>query len=323
MPSYSFYVEANYAGWRLDIWLHHSLIEAGYEYSRSLVQRWIKEACVVNEKGLVLSKRKEIIEGERYTIQVELNDKEKKWEAVPMDFPILYEDEYLILIHKAPNLPVYPGPGKEQKEKLSLAHGLLDLWQKKKLWEVSWEEKEKYRFGLVHRLDKDTEGLLLLAKSPRVLERLMELFAKREIYKEYLAWTWSHLKPVQGEINLSLRRHPKERLKMQVHKEGREAFTLYETKKVINNKKGRKFSKLKLVPRTGRTHQLRAHLAYQQCPIVGDALYSRNRLRKKNFGLLLLAQALSFTHPFFKKEMSFRLDPPQRFLDFEEFCEEI
>ena len=110
---------------------------------------------------------------------------------------------------------------------------------------------------------------------------------------------------------------------MRVHTSGRNATTEYKTIKVINTNRGRKFSQVKLYPLTGRTHQLRVHLSYHKAPVVGDFLYSRNKLKRYNFGLLLVADRLAFTHPFYHKKIDLKLELPQRFISFEQKCKRL
>ena len=123
-----------------------------------------------------------------------------------------------------------------------------------------------------------------------------------------------------GVVDAPVARHPVERRKMHIHPSGRPSRTEYFTEETFTTKKGRKFARVRLHPVTGRTHQLRVHLAHIGCPIVGDPLYSRSRGRLSEFGLLLLARGLEFTHPYSGERLSFSLDLPERFQEFETRC---
>ncbi len=318
--SMQFVVEARYESWRLDIWLFGCLEQ---KVSRSLIQRWIKSKNIYSDKKKDLQPNQKIQVGEKYRITVP-SEEEDKLEAQKVNFVFLYQDEDLAVIHKPPGLAVHPA-FKRSKKELTVAHGLLYLWNEsfQEKGEKRANMKASLRPGIVHRLDKDTEGLLLLAKHEEAQKKLMELFASRKIAKEYIAWIWGALSPSQGQIELSIARDTKQRIKMCVHTNGRPAVSVYKTLKVKKSNKGRKFSQVKLSPITGRTHQLRVHMAHHKTPIVGDPLYSRNTLRRKNFGLLLFAQSLSFIHPFSEEKMCFKTDIPQRFIDFERICEKL
>ena len=304
---------SDFAGWRLDRWLH-SCLKA--EASRSQIQSWIKSQHVRSPDFLCLSKHHLVQSGESYELRIP-RPKPLSLEAVAAELHIVYEDQDLIVIHKAPGMAAHPGPNQEHAaEQLTLAQALLHLWQVRGLWQE--RSKEDLRAGLVHRLDRDTEGLVLAAKHALAQEKLMQLFARRQVKKEYIAWIWGSLSPGSGKIELALKRHPRQRLKMQVNSAGRYAATLYEVLQVQNTPRGRKFSQVKLQPLTGRTHQLRVHLAsHQNTPIVGDALYSRNSLSSLKLGLLLAACRLSFVQPFSQKKLDLQISPPQRFSDFE------
>ena len=302
----------------MDLWLCDCLKG---EISRSLVQRWIKNGHVRLGSETELHSSRKMQSGERCSITVPRQEK-FSLKPIKMDFPFIYEDKDLAVIHKPPGIAVHPAPNQSSNE-TTIAHGLLHLWQKQGLWQNisdSSEPNESLRPGIVHRLDRDTEGLLLIAKHETAKKQLMQLFSLQKISKMYTAWTWGSLSPSEGKIQLPISRHPIHRLKMQVHKSGRDAVSLYKTIQVKNTSKGRKFSQLQLFPLTGRTHQLRVHTAYHKAPVVGDPLYSNKIFHHKNFGLLLLAQRLVFTHPFSKKELDLSIDLPQRFVDFENCC---
>ena len=313
VKSRQFQVKPDFEGWRLDSWLYHCLES---EASRNQIQTWIKAQRVRSTNGLQPSKAHLVQAGEFYELMIP-KPKPLSLEPVAMELRIVYEDQDLLVVHKAPGIAVHPGPNQQNSEQGTLAQALLHLWHLKGLWRE--RPKEDLRAGLVHRLDRDTEGLVVAAKHALAQEKLMKLFARRQVQKKYLAWVWGSLAPETARIELPLKRHPRQRLKMQVNNKGRYAATLYKVLQVQNTPRGRKFSQVELQPLTGRTHQLRIHLAsYQNTPIVGDALYSRNSLSSLKSGLLLAACRLSFIQPFSKKKIDLRIAAPQRFSDFEE-----
>lgn len=201
-----------------------------------------------------------------------------------MDFDILYEDPFLLAINKPAGLVVHPAPGNWSG---TFVHGLLYHCQTLSL------SQDHLRPGIVHRLDKDTTGVLLAAKQPLAHERLINAFAKRQVHKKYLAICVNS--PGSGELTTQIDRDPKTRLRMAVVQEGgRIAITQYRT--LITNE-GLALVEIKLL--TGRTHQARVHMKHCGAPVLGDALYgspiinARYDARRQ----MLHAYELSLQHP--------------------------
>jgi 23S rRNA pseudouridine1911/1915/1917 synthase len=182
-------------------------------------------------------------------------------EAIPLD--ILFEDESLIAINKPPGLVVHPAAGHSQG---TLVHALLHHC------DGLAELGGPLRPGIVHRLDKDTSGILVVAKNNLAYRHLSQQFQDHLVYKEYSALVYGRLPEPSGEIAAPIQRHPKNRKKMGILAGGREAFTSWRLEQSFTE-----VSLLKVVIKTGRTHQIRVHFAHLQHPLVGDGTYGGKR----------------------------------------------
>jgi len=218
-------------------------------------------------------------------------------EPEPVQFALIHEDPSLIVLNKPPGLVIHPAPGHQRG---TLVHGLLQHCR-----DLSGVGGVM-RPGIVHRLDKDTSGLLVVAKNDRAHLFLAQQFKAGTVAKEYLAVVHGRMKTPRGDIDLAIGRHPKKRKEMTVLVSGgRRSVTHWEKLRDLGNR----FSLLRVSPKTGRTHQIRVHLSHLGHPIVGDPLYGyKKRVWKKHFptesGILPLikrqmlhAQTLGFVHP--------------------------
>jgi 23S rRNA pseudouridine1911/1915/1917 synthase len=209
----------------------------------------------------------------------------RELELVPENIPldILYEDEWIIAVNKPAGMVVHPAFGNWTG---TFVNALLYHCR-------HLERNDDVRPGIVHRLDKDTSGVLLAAKSVDVLRKLSDLFAERTIEKTYLAVCVG--KPASQEVCVPIGRHPIHRKQMAVLQEGgKEATTILQQMQA-----GKRVSLVRLQPKTGRTHQLRVHMKHIGHPIVGDPLYGRDDINAA-YGInhqLLHAYSLSFLHP--------------------------
>ena len=276
-------------GSRLD-----QFLSARTEFSRARLVRWLRAGQVlVNDMSRPASYR--VRPGDRVSLSVPPPEPSGLIpEALPLD--ILFEDRDLIVVNKPPGLVVHPAPGHRGGTLLNaLVHHCPDLA----------EVGDLNRPGLVHRLDKDTSGVLVAAKSAQAHAHLVRQFHDRQVEKTYEALVWGRFAQKQGEIDQEVGRHPSVRQKMSVHpRRGKPAVTYW---KVLAEYPG-PMTLLELFPKTGRTHQLRVHLAALGHPIVGDATYGGGAARLKGNPLLkglrplvtrqlLHARSLKFTHP--------------------------
>lgn len=214
-----------------------------------------------------------------------------------IEFSIIHEDSSLVILSKPPGLVIHPAPGHSSG---TLVHGLLQHCR-----DLSGIGGV-LRPGIVHRLDKDTSGIMVVAKNDRAHSSLAEQFRDRTVKKRYLAIVHGTMRGEKGEIDLPIARHPKRRKEMTVlPSRGRKALTLWQKREEM----GGNFSLLAVTPKTGRTHQIRVHLSFLGHPIVGDPVYGYKKdwwkkyLPLTNHSLLpikrqmLHAEALGFIHP--------------------------
>lgn len=281
-------------GERLDSYLAKELDQV----SRSFMQKLIKEGLVqVNEK---LVKPSYIVEEGDY-IKVEF-PKPKKLEIIPEDIPldIIFQDKDIVIINKPQDMVVHPAPGNYSG---TLVNGLL--FHIDTLSSINGV----IRPGIVHRLDKDTSGLLVVAKNDKAHRFLSEELKERKIKRSYISLVHGVLKSDEGTIDAPIGRHPKDRKKMAVtSKNSKEAISHYKVLDRYDN-----YTLVEVDLKTGRTHQIRVHMAHINYPIVGDPVYSRG---KNEFGLdkqMLHAYKLGFIHPSTKEYMEFKADLPLYF----------
>lgn len=282
------------SGERLDVFLSERL-----DFSRSHIKNLI-EKNLVKIDGKSVSKAGTTLKSGN-VIEVDVTPPQKiSTEAEDVDFEIVYQDDDLAVINKPQGLVVHPCSSTKSG---TLVNGLL-----MKIKDLSGINGE-LRPGIVHRLDKDTSGLLVIAKNDFAHVNLAEQIKNKTCHRNYLAVLDGNLPDESGRIETFIKRDPRDRMKMSVQSDGRRAITDYKVLK--------RFEKCCLVEfslQTGRTHQIRVHCKYLNHPIVGDKLYGKEV--KDLQGQLLHAYKLSFTHPRTGKFMTFEADLPQYFTDF-------
>jgi 23S rRNA pseudouridine1911/1915/1917 synthase len=241
------------AGFRLD----QALARALPQYSRARLQGWIEAGAVLVD-GRRLRGRDKVLGGERVHIEAQIEaDEQVVAEALPLD--VVFKDRALIVINKPPGMVVHPGAGNTGH---TLQNALLAL--DPKLAVVP-------RAGIVHRLDKDTSGLLVVARTPEVHKALVEAIAAREVERHYAALC-TGVMTGGGTVDEPIGRHRSQRTRMAVRSDGRPAVTHY---RVL--KRFRSHTLVRAELETGRTHQIRVHLAHIGYPIVGDPAYGGRR----------------------------------------------
>ncbi len=298
-----FVVDESLAGERLD----HVLLHYFPELSRSRLQSWIKNQQVKLNDTVFTKPKQRVVGGEVLAVVPSLLD-QGEWKAVDLDFEVHYEDDDLLIVNKRAGLVVHPAPGHYQD---TLVNGLLFRYP---------ELRKLPRAGIVHRLDKDTTGLLVVAKTPESHKHLVDQLQRREFDREYLALV--HHTLVAGDtISLPIGRHQQVRKKMAVIMDERanakEAITHYRIEQKFPH-----FTLLRVKLETGRTHQIRVHLSHINHSIVGDPLYSVRNLKPRRMNeefsevfdsfkrQALHATCLGLVLPSSGKKMEWRVDVP-------------
>ncbi len=280
---------------RIDKYLTENL-----DYSREFIQKLITEGLVLVNGKLVKASYKINLGDE-----IEIHEEEKKEETdilpVKMDLDIVYEDEYLMVVNKPSGLVVHPGAGNYNN---TLVNGLM--YYTKNLSDKGGVTRP----GIVHRIDKDTSGLLLIAKTNKVHELLADDFKNKRIKREYIALLDGVFKNSLATIEAPIGRDKNNREKMTV--------TADNSKRAVTHMKVLKRYKDKTlvscVLETGRTHQIRVHMAYIGYPVFNDPVY--NKKESTEFGQFLHSYKMTFVHPITKKEMEFTCPLPKYFQDY-------
>ena len=292
-------------GVRLDKFLDDYL----EEYTRSRIQKLIEDGDVLIN-GLSVKPSYKIKLGDEINISVpELKEPEIVAEEIPLD--IVYEDEDMLVINKPQGMVVHPASGNYNG---TLVNALM-AYCGDSLSGINGEKRP----GILHRIDKDTSGLLLVAKNDMAHQGLAEQIKEHSLTRAYKALAYGNFKQTEGTINLPIGRHPVDRKKMAVtYRNSREAITHY---KVLKTYQGYSLVECRL--ETGRTHQIRVHLTNMGHSIVGDPIYGSRKCNFSLNGQLLHAWQVGFIHPRTGEYMEFSSELPQHFLDILDNLEEI
>ena len=282
-------------GLRIDKYLSNIFKDKSRSFIQGLIE---KENVKVNSKSLKSKyKLKKADEIEIMIPEPEILSVEA--ENIPID--IVYEDEDVIVVNKAQGMVVHPAPGNYNG---TLVNALL--YHCKDLSSINGV----IRPGIVHRIDKDTSGILVIAKNDDAHNKLSEQLKDHSMKREYYALIEGRLKNNDGTIDKPLGRCKKDRLKIGIIEDGKRAVTHYEVVERYNG-----YTLVKCVLETGRTHQIRVHMASIGFPLVGDPLYGFKRQKFKLEGQVLHARTLGFIHPRTGEYMEFTSELPQYFCD--------
>lgn len=285
-------IKANESDVRIDKYL-----ASVTDYSRETITKMIEESYIlVNNK--VIKPSYKVKENDSILIKDGFV-KEMNLEATKMDIDIVYEDEYLMVINKPSGLVVHPGAGNFNN---TLVNGLL-------YYNKTLSKGEDFRPGVVHRLDKDTSGLMLVAKDDKAHEILADDFKNKRIHREYIALLDGVFPQEKAIVDAPIGRSKEFFDKMEVRSDGKKAITNIEVLK-----KYKDYTLVKLVLETGRTHQIRVHLSYIGYPVHNDPVYSNKSCT--DFGQFLHSAYLRFKHPITGELLEFNSDLPKEFQDF-------
>jgi 23S rRNA pseudouridine1911/1915/1917 synthase len=308
-------VPSEFDGFRIDRFLQDQISA----FSRTRLQRLINSGEIKLNNILITNQSKKIKKDDQVKINfpkpIETSIKPNK-----LQLDILHDDKDIVVINKSPGVVVHPGAGNYQK---TIVNGLLHKY-KKNLSSIGG----KLRPGIVHRIDKDTSGVIVVAKNDNSHQKLSEQFSNHTIDRVYEALVWGMLKPQNGKINERISRSIKNRQLMSVRKEkGKIAITNYKTLKVFQNENLPKISHIECKLETGRTHQIRVHMNFKGNSILGDKSYGKVKNKYKKIDVkvekkinsfsrqALHAKSLSFTHPTTGKRVFFEAKRPKDFSD--------
>ena len=280
-------------GIRIDKYLSEEI-----DYSRELITKMLKDGYILVNKKIVKPSYKtkindKVFIDEEHTYEQDIN-------PVEMPLNIVYEDNDIMVIDKPSGLVVHPGAGNFNN---TLVNGLK--YYTDNLSDVGGEE----RVGIVHRLDKDTSGLMLVAKTNEAHQILADDFKHKRVYREYYALIKGVFPSDTAHIDAPIGRSKQNFNKMEVRADGKDART---NLKVL--KRYKDYTLVSLVLETGRTHQIRVHMAYIGYPVYNDPVYQNKKTTE--FGQFLHSKVIRFTHPITKKVLEFESDLPKYFQDF-------
>ena len=308
-----FSVDLINSGKRLDIFLAENISQ----FTRSFLKKLIEDEQVKLNNQVLLTPSTKVKFKDKIEVTIVKNDESN---IVPkkIDLNIVYEDKDILVIDKPRGMVVHPGAGNYEN---TLVNALLYKF-KKNLSDINGA----LRPGIVHRIDKETSGLLVIAKNNFAHANLGDQFSNHSIERKYLCLAWGVVRPLGGKISTLISRDKKNRQLMTVSEiNGKKAITNYKTIKVFNIKDIPKISLLECELETGRTHQIRVHLKYKGTSLLGDKQYGKKNIKFKKInndffirlnklsGQALHAKTLGFVHPKTKKWINFNSELPDGF----------
>ena len=301
-----FSVNTKNNGDRIDVFLSNQI----KNLTRSYIKKLIEKKNVTLNKVINISPSTRIKTNDNITINV-IEEKNVKLTANNIKLDIFYEDKDILIINKPKGMVVHPGAGNYEN---TLVNALIYKF-KNKLSDINGSSRP----GIVHRIDKETSGLLVVAKNNLAHSNLAKQFSDHTIKRKYQCLVWGTIRPLNGRIETLISRNKKNRQLMTVSDvNGKKAITNYKTIKVFNIKDIPKISLIECKLETGRTHQIRVHLKYKGSSLLGDKQYGKKNLKFKKInkeffdklsklnGQALHAQTLEFMHPTKKKLISFK-----------------
>ena len=308
-----FYIDVNNSGKRLDIFLAENI----KDYTRSYLKKLIESDQVKLNDNVLSSPSTKIKHKDQVTVNI---IEEKINDIIPkkIKLNIIYEDKDILVINKPKGMVVHPGAGNFEN---TLVNALVYKY-KKNLSDINGY----LRPGIVHRIDKDTSGLLVIAKNNLAHSKLGDQFSKHTVKRKYLCLSWGVVRPLNGKISTLITRDKKNRQLMTVSDiNGKKAITNYKTINVFNIKDIPKISLVECELETGRTHQIRVHFKYKGVSLLGDKQYGKKNLKFKKInneffarlnkltGQALHAKTLEFIHPTKNKWIKFNSELPDEF----------
>ena len=308
-----FSVDLKNSGKRLDIFLSDNI----NRFTRSYIKKLIENKRVKLNDKISLSPSAKVKYKDKIVTNI-VTIYERNIIPKKINLEVVYEDRSILVINKPKGMVVHPGAGNYEN---TLVNALLFKY-KKNLSDLNGA----LRPGIVHRIDKNTSGLLVVAKNNLAHANLGVQFSNHTIKRKYICLAWGVVRPLNGKINTLISRDKKNRQLMTVSEiNGKKAITNYKTLKVFNIKDMPKISLIECELETGRTHQIRVHLKYKGASLLGDKQYGKKNIKFKKInkefliklnklsGQALHAKTLSFNHPETKKWMSFNSDLPEGF----------
>ena len=272
------------------------------DLSRSMIQKLLEEDKI-NVNGKIEKPSYKVQEGDIIEVSIE-EPKEVKIEAQDIPLDIIYEDNDILVVNKQKGLVVHPANGNPDG---TLVNAIM-AHCKDSLSGIGGE----LRPGIVHRLDKDTSGLLIIAKNDKAHIQVSEQIKNREVKKTYIALVRGTIVEDEATINMPIGRSTKDRKKMAVTKDGKEAVTHFKVLNRYTTNKG-SYTLLEIKIDTGRTHQIRVHMAEIGHPVIGDSVYSNGKNEFGVEGQCLHAKRLEFVHPITGKKMKLEAPLPEYF----------